>query len=1060
VPAEQPNTGRDEAPEPPPKGRALALRWHLVLLALGALLPMVLFAAVVVYRLAASERAATDRRLLRSAQDLSLALDGEIQSTVRALSVLAESDEINAADLAPFHAEARRVLSTQPAWLTLILLRPDGQQVVNTNSEWGAPLPQAVEPESFRRVVELRRPAVGAVTPGRQRQTLGFPVRVPVMRGGELRYVLTAVITPDALAGVVGLRDNVSEEWTRTVVDEQGTIVARSREPARFVGGRLPPTLLRLVRESGEGLVREAALDGTPVYIAFRRDPFSGWTSAVAVPASVLDSPTRGSTLAVFGLGLGLLSLSTLGAFALSRHVSRGLSAAASAAEALARGGRPRVVTSTVREVAQLGRALANSAGLLERRERERDEHLSHADAARAEAEAARRAQEGLLRDLRESEARLRLVTDHTPVLITLCDADKTFRFVNAPYAERFGLRPEDVVGRSFEEVLGPEAAAAIEPYVGEVLAGRRVEFETDVPYRGIGTRHMWVAYQPEFDREGRVAGFVSAILDVTERKRAEQRLRESEERFAKAFEASPLALTITSLKTGRLLEVNETFTRLSGYARDEAVGRTTVELGLWAEPEDREAELSSLARHGRVRENVYRFRMRDGSEMIGLLSAEQIEIGGQPCALSVIEDITEQRRGEAERERLLEREQALRAKAEEANRLKDEFLATVSHELRTPLTAIMGWAHMLEDGSLDAAMTRHAVKVIRRNAEQQRQIVEDVLDVSRIVAGKLRVESERVELALVVRAALDTIAPAAEAKSIRLHSALDPSALVTGDPARLQQVVWNLLSNAVKFTPSGGEVRVSASRLLTHVRIEVSDTGQGVAPEFLPHVFDRFRQADSSTTREHGGLGLGLSVVRHLVEAHGGSVHAYSAGEGQGATFTVDLPLPVEAEQSAPPDAGDRQEEASREQTGRGAAGGEEALPPLVGLRVLLVDDDEDTLEMLRAFVGRAGAEVTAAPSALAGLEALERVRPDVVVADIGMPSVDGYEFVQRLRALGAERGGQTPAVALTAYAAEADRVRALRSGFQAHLAKPVDPAALLATLVDLASRPAPSDT
>jgi CheY-like chemotaxis protein/two-component sensor histidine kinase len=366
----------------------------------------------------------------------------------------------------------------------------------------------------------------------------------------------------------------------------------------------------------------------------------------------------------------------------------------------------------------------------------------------------------------------------------------------------------------------------------------------------------------------------------------------------------------------------------------------------------------------------------------------------------------------------------------------------------------------MLEDGSLDAAMTRHAVKVIRRNAEQQRQIVEDVLDVSRIVAGKLRVESERVELALVVRAALDTIAPAAEAKSIRLHSALDPSALVTGDPARLQQVVWNLLSNAVKFTPSGGEVRVSASRLLTHVRIEVSDTGQGVAPEFLPHVFDRFRQADSSTTREHGGLGLGLSVVRHLVEAHGGSVHAYSAGEGQGATFTVDLPLPVEAEQSAPPDAGDRQEEASREQTGRGAAGGEEALPPLVGLRVLLVDDDEDTLEMLRAFVGRAGAEVTAAPSALAGLEALERVRPDVVVADIGMPSVDGYEFVQRLRALGAERGGQTPAVALTAYAAEADRVRALRSGFQAHLAKPVDPAALLATLVDLASRPAPSDT
>ena len=937
--AEQTNRGTEEVSAPLPR-RALALRWHLILLVLGAMLPLVVFAAVVVYRLADSEREAADRRLLRSAQQVSDALDREIQATVRALTALAESERLDAPDLQPFYVEAKRVVPTQPAWLMVILLRPDGQQVVNTSMEWGTSLPTVLDVDSLRRAVETKRPAVGGIMQGKLRPGFTFSVRVPVIRGGEVRYVLTAVSTPDALAGVVGLQDPTNVEWARAIVDSQGVIATRSSEPEKFVGQPARPSLLQRINESSEGLVRETTRDGTPVYVAYRRNAFTGWTATVAAPVSTLDSPTRNSTFAILALGLALLSLSMVGAFAVSRHVSRGLSEATSAAETMSRGGRPSVGSSTVREVSQLGRALEHSAALLARREQERNEHLAHADAARAEAESARRAQEELFNGLRESE-----------------------------------------------------------------------------------------------------------------------------ERFAKAFESSPLALTITSLKTGRLLEVNETFTRLSGYARDEAVGRTTLELELWAEPTDREAELATLARSGEVRNVEYRFRMRDGAEMVGLLSAEQIEIGGEPCALTVIEDITEQKRGEAERERLLEREKALRAKAEEANRLKDEFLATVSHELRTPLTAIMGWAHMLESDSLDAEMVRHAVKVIRRNAEQQRQIVEDILDVSRIVTGKLRLESGLVELTLVVRAALDTIAPAAEAKSIRLHASLDPAALVTGDPARLQQVVWNLLSNAVKFTPPGGEVRVSAARLLTHVRIEVSDTGQGITSEFLPYAFDRFRQADSSTTRQYGGLGLGLSVVRHLVEAHGGSVHAYSAGEDQGSTFTVDLPLPLEAEPDAPTAAGGL--EAARAEESHGAArqdaaagSDESALPALVGLRVLLLDDDADTLEMLRMFMRRAGAEVTGASSAAAAFDALEHVRPDVIVADIGMPDVDGYEFMRRLRALGAERGGQTPAIALTAYAGESDRLRALRTGFQAHHAKPVDPAALLATLIDLAARPSPRET
>ncbi|HEX7316835.1 MAG TPA: PAS domain S-box protein [Pyrinomonadaceae bacterium] len=1046
--------------------RALALKWHLVLLVAGALLPLVGFAAVVVYRLAESESAANDRRLLRSAQDLSHAFDRELQATVRILSALAESEQLDGADLRAFHAESKRVLKTQPAWRDLIVLTPDGQQVSNTNMEWGTPLPTVLEAESLRRAVEQKRPAVGALTDGKLRPGFTFSVRVPVLRGDEVRYVLTAVITPDALAGVVGLRGQPNEEWARAVVDAQGVIVARSHEQEQFVGTRIKDSFTQRLRESDEGLFRDVARNGTNIYVAYSRDPASGWTTVVAVPAVVADSPARSKTLAVLGLGLALLCLSTLGAFVISRHVRRGLLAAADAAETMSRGEQPRALTSNVKEVAQLGRALTHSAALLAQHEQERDEQLARATVARAEAESARRAQEDLFRNLRESEARLQLVADHAPVLITYCGADRTYKFVNEPYAERFRMRPTEIVGRSIEELLGTEAYATIEPYVDAVLRGERVELETEIPYEQIGTHHMWFAYAPEFDEDGRVTGFVSAILDVTERKRAEQRLRESEERFAKAFASSPLALTITSLKTGRLLEVNETFTRLSGYTREEAVGRTTLELGLWAEPADREAELAVVALHGRIRDVEYRFRMKDGRELTGMLSAEQIEIAGEPCALTVIEDVTERKRAEAERDQMLKREKTLRAEAEKANRLKDEFLATVSHELRTPLTAILGWAHMLEVGDIEEKTARHAVAVIRRNALQQKQIVEDILDVSRIITGKLKLESERVELTPVVQAALDTIAPAAEAKGLRLRSVLDPEAAVTGDASRMQQVIWNLLANAVKFTPTGGEVRASVERLLTHVRIEVSDTGQGIQPEFLPFAFDRFRQEDMGTTRQHGGLGLGLSIVRHLVEAHGGSVRAYSAGEGQGSTFTVDLPLPVEAEPPAPrADAQGSQAQTTNrpgdsQTPPTDVEGKEEALPPLVGLRVLVVDDDADTLDMLTLFLRRAGAEVAPAPAAVVALEALDRFRPDVLVADIGMPEVDGYELIRRVRALGAERGGATPAVALTAYAGEPDRARALRSGFQAHLPKPVEPAALINTVTNLAGTAAPSES
>jgi signal transduction histidine kinase/CheY-like chemotaxis protein len=418
------------------------------------------------------------------------------------------------------------------------------------------------------------------------------------------------------------------------------------------------------------------------------------------------------------------------------------------------------------------------------------------------------------------------------------------------------------------------------------------------------------------------------------------------------------------------------------------------------------------------------------------------------PVVRGMAHDVTDRRLA-------LAREREARKEAEAANRLKDEFLATVSHELRTPLTSILGWARMLSEGGLDAARQAQALETIWRNARAQVQLVDDLLDASRIVTGKLRLEVRPVNLSSVVEAAVDGVRPAADAKRISLRVLLEPRlGPVRGDPGRLQQVVWNLLSNAVKFTPERGRVEVRVERLDAHVAVVVSDSGRGISPEFLPHVFERFRQADPSTTRLYGGLGLGLAIVRHLVEAHGGSVRADSEGEGRGATFTIVLPLSVGIEPAEQPTSAEVAEEAPA--AGRPMAGAkvDRTAPPLLGLRVLLVDDDADAVEMLAAFLRRAGAEVTAAASAAAALDTLGPAKPDVIVADVAMPEVDGREMMRRVRALGPDEGGRTPALALTAYAGEAERSLSQRAGFQAHLDKPAEPGELLRVIARLAGK------
>ncbi|HEU4834929.1 MAG TPA: ATP-binding protein [Pyrinomonadaceae bacterium] len=420
---------------------------------------------------------------------------------------------------------------------------------------------------------------------------------------------------------------------------------------------------------------------------------------------------------------------------------------------------------------------------------------------------------------------------------------------------------------------------------------------------------------------------------------------------------------------------------------------------------------------------------------------------------LTIIEDVTERVAREAElqaqiedRSRLLSNENVARREAERANRLKDDFLATISHELRNPLNAILGWAHMMRLGKLNAANMERAVETIYRNAKSQSQLVADLLDVSRIISGKLRLDVRTVDLISIVHAAIDSIRPAADAKTIRLQTMLDPAAgPISGDADRLQQIVWNLLTNAVKFTPKGGKIQIKVQRINSHVEIIVSDSGVGISKEFLPYVFDRFRQADASITRTHGGLGLGLSIVHQLVDLHGGTVAVQSEGEGKGATFTITLPFVGVINQN---------ESESVHPTQGEEILSFEGLPSLQGLTVLVVDDEADTRELIGEVLKECGSEVIITRSAAEAFAALEQHKPDILISDLGMPDEDGYSLIEKIRALPAERGGDIPAAALTAYARAEDRMRVLRSGFQFHLPKPVDSAELVTVVASLAGR------
>ena len=444
-------------------------------------------------------------------------------------------------------------------------------------------------------------------------------------------------------------------------------------------------------------------------------------------------------------------------------------------------------------------------------------------------------------------------------------------------------------------------------------------------------------------------------------------------------------------------------------------------------------------------------FMVMQQSARIAPLAEDDRVIG----TITVINDVTERISREDQLMRLLSREQAARREAEMANRAKDQFLATVSHELRTPLNAISGWIQILLKKDVDPKFLAHALEVVDRNVKMQTKIIEDILDVSRIITGKLSLTVTKVNLAPVVEAALDSMLLAAEAKGIRLEWALDADAgPVSGDPGRLQQVVWNLVSNAIKFTPRGGVVNVRLARVESQAEITVSDTGKGISSEFLPYVFERFLQADSTSTRQHSGLGLGLAIVRHLVEMHGGTVSAASEGEGRGATFTLRLPLmAVRATGDLPPQSNDQASANGIEPVFTSRRDADDDLK-LRGLRVLIVDDEADARELLEVILLQFGAEIKVATSARQALEMLEDWKPDAIVSDVGMPDEDGYSLIQQVRALEPERGGLTPAIALTGYGRPEDRLQLLAAGYQVHLSKPVELMQLVNSIANLTSR------
>ena len=625
-----------------------------------------------------------------------------------------------------------------------------------------------------------------------------------------------------------------------------------------------------------------------------------------------------------------------------------------------------------------------------------------------------------------------------------------------------FGYTAAEMIGTSIMRLIPSDRRKEEQEILSRIRRGERFDhFETIRLAKDGRQLNVSITVSPIKDSAGHVIGASKVARDITERKQAEERERKllaeaatANAKFRAFFEQGPLFAGIMALD-GTIIEANRLSLEACGYTKEQVVGKPFWECPWWCRSATLMQQIKSAVAQtaaGQTFQAEMPYFVADGSQrMVSLLLIPIKDESGRVVFIAPTgTDITDLKRAESQRNDLLQAERAARTAAERASLLKDEFLATLSHELRTPLNGILGWSHIMQQDNADAKVIAQGLEVIERSARAQAEIIDDLLDMSRIISGRVRLDVQRLDLSAVVQSAVETARPTAETKGIRLQTVIDPlnGVVVSGDFNRLQQVLWNLLSNAVKFTPKGGRVQVLLQRINSHLEISVIDTGEGIKPEFLPFVFDRFRQADASTTRRHGGLGLGLSIVKQLVELHGGSVRVNSDGPGRGSTFIVALPFTVL--RGYPESEGERRHpRLAPEHTGT-----TDFDVDIKGIRVLVVDDETDARTLVKRLLEGCHAVVTAAESANEAVELLHGHKFDVLICDIGMPGEDGYSLIKRIRSLGVDRGGDIPAIALTAYARVDDRVKAIAAGFQMHIAKPVEPVELVTLVAAAAGR------
>jgi PAS domain S-box-containing protein len=653
-------------------------------------------------------------------------------------------------------------------------------------------------------------------------------------------------------------------------------------------------------------------------------------------------------------------------------------------------------------------------------------------------------------RSTQEARSYLASIVESSDDAIVTKDLQGVIQSWNGGAERLFGYTAGEIVGRPVLTLIPPEHQDEEHHILNQLRHGERIEhFETVRLAKGGRRLDVSLTVSPVRDRFGDIIGASKVARDISERKRAAEVLAAEREWLRRTLESIGDAVIATDA-AGRVVFMNPVAERLTGWSTAKARGESCDEVFRIVNESSRQVVESPVGRVLRLGivvglANSTLLIAADGTEL-------PIDDSGAPIrgldgelrgVVLVFRDISDRRRVEAERSdamaergRLLARERAARNEAEQANRSKDEFVAMVSHELRTPLNAITGWTQILKGNPEDPELIRRGIEVIERNTRTQEQLIADLLDMSRIISGKLRLDVGAVDLITLTKTAIETIRPAADAKGIAVECSLDPSvSATTGDPTRLQQCMWNLLSNAIKFTPQGGRVSIRLGRSESHIEMKVSDNGIGIRPDFLPFVFERFRQEETPANRRFGGLGLGLAIVKQLVELHGGQVAVESAGLGHGATFTLAFPIRALRAESLP-----------------AVAGRDGGAASLDHVTVLLVEDDPDNRDVLRRLLEQHRAAIATAASAREALDMIPKVRPSILVSDIGLPEIDGYELIERVRQMEPAAGGRIPAIALTAHASTDDRTRALSAGYQAHIAKPVEPRELVATIASLA--------